>query len=100
MKEESLAMDESSLKASIQMDSSLIPPFEENMKVQVQVQVNEKETILSLTDKHNEPKTQLGGRGAHCLSIALLHAPLDQLRNYDKHYEISSIFIINEQIYN
>jgi len=44
MEKESLAMDESSIKAPIQMDSSLVPPFEET--IEVLVQVKEEITIL------------------------------------------------------
>ena len=54
---ESPAMDESSLKSPIQMYSLLIPPFEETMEVQVQVK--EDKTILTLMEKDDKLKPNL-----------------------------------------
>ena len=40
-KQKSLAMDDSSIKAPIQIDSTLIPSFKETMAVQVHIQKEE-----------------------------------------------------------
>ena len=66
---ESLTMDASSLKAPIQMDSTLVPSFEETMKVQVQEEKGstkvqeetkeENEILVDMEEKEFESKLNL-----------------------------------------
>ena len=50
-------MDESSLKAPIQMDSTLVPSFEETMEVHVQVQEEKKPAMFQEEAKEKKMRS-------------------------------------------